>query len=68
MPAAIKQRWGHSAVVFGSGVYFRVVVLFGGSDNDSIKSGNRISEATMLLLGNVVYYVFSLPGFLIFFS
>lgn len=46
MPVAITPRWAHTAVAFGSGPSFRVVVLFGGSD------GTRwLSETTLLLLG-----------------
>ena len=47
LPVAITPRWGHSAVVFGSGASFRIVVLFGGLNSSHIK----ISETILLLLG-----------------
>ena len=46
LPTAITERYGHTAVLFGTGVDFRVAVLFGGTD----KSYNDISETTLLLL------------------
>ena len=46
MPVAITPRWAHTAVAFGSGPSFRVVVLFGGSDG-----ARWLSETTLLLLG-----------------
>ena len=46
LPVAITPRCGHSAVVFGTGPSFRVVVLFGGET-----SSGYLSETTLLLLG-----------------
>ena len=46
LPVAITPRRGHSAVVFGSGASFRVVVLFGGQN-----LSDYLSETTLLLLG-----------------
>ena len=46
LPTVITERWGHTAVLFGTGVDFRVAVLFGGMN----KSYNDISETTLLLL------------------
>ena len=45
LPAEITPRRGHSAVLFGVGQY-KVVVLFGGMNNDYV----YISETTLLLL------------------
>ena len=47
LPVAITPRYGHSAVVFGSGANFRFVVLCGGVNS----SYAEISETTLLLLG-----------------
>ena len=47
LPVPIAPQWGHSAVVFGSGPGFRVVVLFGGRSS----SLEEVSETTLLLLG-----------------
>ena len=46
LPTAITQRWQHSAVLFGVGPDFRVIVLFGGSSSSYL----AISETTLLLL------------------
>ena len=46
LPTNITERFGHSAVVFGTGPDFRVVVLFGGK----AKAHKPISETTLLLL------------------
>ena len=46
LPTNITGRYGHSAVVFGTGPDFRVVVLFGGRTTGHIE----ISETTLLLL------------------
>ena len=46
LPTAITERSGHTAVLFGTGVDFRVAVLFGGTN----KSNDNISETTLLLL------------------
>ena len=48
LPTGIAQRYGHSAVVFGNGPDFRVVVLFGGIDTNF--GTHAISETTLLLL------------------
>ena len=48
LPVAITPRWGHSAVVFGSGASFRVVVLFGGRKS---WLGGEISEQRGTLTG-----------------
>ena len=48
LPTGITQRYGHSAVVFGSGPDFRVVVLFGGIDSSF--GTHAISDTTLLLL------------------
>ena len=45
---AITPRYSHSAVVFGSGASFRVVVLFGG--NETALLSGITSETTLLLL------------------
>ena len=45
LPTPITKRYGHTAVLFGTGVDFRVAVLFGGR-----KSNDDISETTLLLL------------------
>ena len=45
LPNEIRPRCRHSAVVFGLGPDFRAVVIFGG------EHGGRISETTLLLLG-----------------
>ena len=47
LPVAITPRYGHSAVVFGSGASFRVVVLFGGY----YYPPGYLSKTTLLLLG-----------------
>jgi len=47
LPVAITPRKWHSAVVFGDGPTFRVVVLFGGNN-----SSHDLSETTLLLLGS----------------
>jgi len=47
LPVAITPRRRHSAVVFGYGPTFKVVVLFGGDDS----SYNLKTETTLLLLG-----------------
>ena len=44
----MSPRAGHSAVMFGSGPDFRLVVLFGG------QHGGHLSETTLLLLGEHV--------------
>ena len=46
LPTDITERYAHSAVVFGTGPDFRVVVLFGGYN----ETRNVISETTLLLL------------------
>ena len=46
LPTNITGRYAHSAVVFGTGPDFRVVVLFGGRTTGHIE----ISETTLLLL------------------
>ena len=46
LPTNITGRYGHSAVVFGTGPDFRVVVLFGGYNGQHVP----ISETTLLLL------------------
>ena len=46
LPTKITPRFGHSAIVFGVGEYFKVVVLFGGESNYY----DCISETTLLLL------------------
>ena len=48
MPTGIKPRYGHSAVTFGHGADFRVVVLFGGKKSTDL--GDEISWTTLLLL------------------
>ena len=48
LPTAITQRCEHSAVIFGTGPDFRVIVLFGGDDSDD--AARAISETTLLLL------------------
>ena len=48
LPTKIKQRKGHSAVAFGAGRDYRVVVLFGGFDVKS--DAEALSETTLLLL------------------
>ena len=48
LPTAITQRHSHSAVMFGAGPDFRVIVLFGGDDSDGV--AHAISETTLLLL------------------
>ena len=48
LPTNITGRYGHSAVVFGTGPDFRVVVLFGGKNETSMY--DEISETTLLLL------------------
>ena len=47
LPIAIIPRYRHTAVAFGIGSRFRVVVLFGGANT----SHDSISETTLLLLG-----------------
>ena len=49
LPEAITATGGHSAVVFGSGLSFRVVVLFGGSETGYYE--DVISDTTLLFLG-----------------
>ena len=51
---AITQRQAHSAVVFGSGPHFRVIVLFGGSTSDLLDP-TPISETTLLLMSKSPY-------------
>ena len=46
LPTDITPRQAHSAVMFGSGAHFRVIVLFGGN----IGSPTAISETTLLLM------------------
>ena len=46
LPTNITGRCGHSALVFGTGPDFRVVVLFGGYNKQDVP----ISETTLLLL------------------
>ena len=46
LPTKITERYGHSAVAFGSGYDFKVIVLFGGC---SI-GGHMISETTILMM------------------
>ena len=46
LPTAITPRYSHSAVMFGAGPDFRVIVLFGGWSS----SGLVISETTLLLM------------------
>ena len=48
LPTNITGRYAHSAVVFGTGPDFRVVVLFGG--RETIFVGSEISETALLLL------------------
>ena len=48
LPTGITQRYGHSAILFGTGPDVRVVVLFGGID--SHLGMDAISETTLLLL------------------
>ena len=48
LPTHLTKRYEHSAVVFGTGPDFRVIVLFGG--NDSNFGTHVISETTLLLL------------------
>ena len=48
LPTNITGRYAHSAVVFGTGPDFRVVVLFGGRTIAYVVS--EISETTLLLL------------------
>lgn len=50
LPVTITPRWRHSAVVFGSGQGFIVVVLSGG-----YSKGRCISQTTLLLLGECTY-------------
>ena len=52
LPTGITQRYRHSAVVFGSGPDFRVVVLFGGIDSNF--GQHAISETTLLLLCKLI--------------
>ena len=47
LPTKITQQYGHSAVVFGTGPDFRVVVLFGGKEGPQ---DCPLSETTLLLL------------------
>lgn len=58
LPVQITPRYGHSAVVFGSGPSFRVVVLFGGKRS---VVGDIISETTLLLLGECKLCTADLP-------
>jgi len=53
LPVAITSRCGHSAVVFGNGASFRVMVLFGGYNYQS----GYLSETTLLLLGEYIQYL-----------
>ena len=46
LPVLIRRRHNHSAVAFGDGSTFTVVVSFGGYGEDSC-----LSETTLLLLG-----------------
>lgn len=55
MPVEIKPRLGHSAVVFGCGTGFKVMVLFGGS------RGSHLSETTLLLLSESTLYALMHP-------
>ena len=48
LPTAITQRYKHSAVIFGTGPDFRVIVLFGGVS--FIYSSDVISETALLLM------------------
>ena len=57
LPTNITGRYGHSAVVFGTGPDFRVVILFGGRTTGytsattfTVFVGSEISETTLLLL------------------
>ena len=49
LPTAITKRYGHSAVIFGIGPNFRVIVLFGGRTS-SVHPLPVISETTLLLM------------------
>ena len=51
LPVAITPRGGHSAVVFGSGASFRIVVLFGGQN-----MLGYLSETALLMLGECTIY------------
>lgn len=61
LPAEITPRQGHSAVIFGSGPDFKLIVLFGG--NETVYLSGVISQTTLLLLCktnnymNAKYYV-----------
>ena len=48
LPTAITQRFRHTAVLFGTGPDFRVIVLFGGDDSAGV--AHAISETTLLLM------------------
>ena len=48
LPTEITVRYGHSAVQFGTGPDFRLVIFFGGSKTGYV--GIEISETTLLLL------------------
>ena len=50
LPVSITPRYNHSAVAFGIGPNFKVVVVFGGA----ICSHEPISETTLLLLGECI--------------
>ena len=55
LPKSMTPRRNHSAVVFGSGPSFRIVVFFGGYKlgglNFIFGIGGFLSETTLLLLG-----------------
>ena len=56
LPTGITQRYTHSAVVFGSGPDFRVVVLFGGIDSNF--GTHAISDTTLLVLCKLPVYMY----------
>ena len=51
LPVPIMTRRDHSAVVFGCGPSFRVVVIFGGHKSNQVD--NPQTETTLLFLGQL---------------
>lgn len=52
LPDAMAPRSSHSAVVFGSGADFRIVVLFGGR---GAFRGKILSKTTLLTLSELLH-------------
>ena len=70
LPVAITARRDHCAVVFGYGMSFRVVVMFGGFKLKGYPAPNRggyLSETTLLMLGEwfILPPIFSSPKVII---